>query len=192
MFLICSHRVAADPLDREPEKEGKVNQMTRVANRTAPAPYAGEPGAVIRRQGSELEMVNLNWGLRPSDGAGRPFTTVRAERRTFPSHRCLLPASEFTLKHKKDRWRFTLADRDHFYFAGIWRPASRDWPESYAILTTEANEEVAPFRERQMAVILRRDRYAWLLHEVPEADLLRPPPAHTFRAEAEGAPRTLL
>ena len=169
-----------------------MNQMSRIANRTAPAVQAGEPGAIIRRQGDELELVNLHWGLRPSAENGRPFTTVRAEGRVFPLHRCLVPASEFHLEHKKDRWRFTLADGDHFYFAGIWRPASRDWPESYAIHTTVANEEVLPFRERQMAVIRRVDRFAWLRHETAEADILQPLPPHSFRAEAEGAPRTLL
>jgi putative SOS response-associated peptidase YedK len=170
-----------------------MNLMTSVvANRTAPAARVSEPGAVIRRDGDELEMVNMRWGLRPKEDGGRPFTAVRSEGREFPSHRCLLPASEFFLGPENERTRFTLIDRDHFYFAGIWRPASGGWPESYAILTIEANEDVAPFHARQMAVVLRRDRYAWLNHAVFEAELLRPLPPRTFRAEAEGAPPTLL
>lgn len=168
-----------------------MNQTIRVANRTAPAPQVGEPGAVIRRSGDGLEMVNLHWGLRPAEEGGRPYTTVRAEERVFPSHRCLLAASEFLVDEKRERWRFSLASGDHFYFAGLWRPAARGWPESYAIITTEANGDVAPLRKRQMAVILRPDRFAWLDHRVPEADLLRPLPDGTFRCEAEGAPRLL-
>jgi putative SOS response-associated peptidase YedK len=39
--------------------------------------------------------VELPWGLQPRERGGRPFTVVRAEGRTFPSHRCLVPASEF-------------------------------------------------------------------------------------------------
>jgi len=136
--------------------------------------------------------VNLNWGLRPKEEGGRPFTVVRAEGRAFPSHRCLLPASEFHVRHARKLWRFTLVNRDHFYFAGIWRPATGDWPESYASLTTEASADVASYRERQMAVVLRRDRMAWLDHSVPEEALLRPLPLRSFRAEVDGAPATLL
>ena len=169
-----------------------MNQMTRIANRTSPANRASEPGAVIRRNEDELEMVNLNWGLQPGEEGGHPYATVRAEGREFSWRRCLLPASEFFIEHEKDRWRFTLADGDHFYFAGIWRAATRKWPESYAVITTEANEDVSPFRARQMAVILRRDRYAWLDFATPATELLRPLPRHTFVAAAEGAPMTLL
>jgi putative SOS response-associated peptidase YedK len=169
-----------------------VNQMSRIANRTAPAERAGEPGAVIRRAADGIELVNLRWGLAPSEEGGRSFTTVRAEGRQFRSRRCLLPASEFYLHRGKGRWRFTLMDRDHFFFAGIWRPVSGDWPESYAVLTTEANDDVRPFDQRQMAVVLRKDRMAWLDHRVPEADLLRPLPPRSFRVEEEGAAPSLL
>jgi putative SOS response-associated peptidase YedK len=64
-------------------------------------------------------------------------------------------------------------------------------PESYAILTIEANEDAAPFHARQMAVVLRRDRYAWINHTVPRPNSCARP-LRTFRAEAEGAPSTLL
>lgn len=50
--------------------------------------------------------------------------------------------------HRKD-YSFVLADGDWFYFAGIWWPASRDRPESYAILPTEVNEYVAAYHDRQ-------------------------------------------
>jgi putative SOS response-associated peptidase YedK len=36
--------------------------------------------------------------------------------------------------------------------AGIWRPATADWPESYAILTIAANE-MLQYHHRQMAVM---------------------------------------
>ena len=169
-----------------------MNEMSAVANRTSPALRAGEPGAAIRRRRGEIELVDLQWGLRPKEEGDRPFTVVRAEGRAFASHRCLLPASEFHVRHDRELWRFTLADRGHFYFAGIWRPATRDWPESYAVLTTAANADVAPYRDRQMAVILRRDRMAWLDRSVPEDALLQPLPQGSFRGEADGVPAKLL
>ena len=69
-----------------------------------------------------------------------------------------MPASQF--RHRS--FSFSLANGDWFYFAGIWRPATPDWPEAYAILTIEANADIAPLHDRQMAVLTRDQRMAWL------------------------------
>ncbi|TCN34147.1 hypothetical protein EV184_102459 [Sinorhizobium americanum] len=78
-------------------------------------------------------MVELPWGLRPRDGGPRVVNVIRSEGRTFPTHRCLDPASEF----RHTSFTFSLANGDWFHFAGIWRPAAEDWPKAYAILTIE-------------------------------------------------------
>jgi putative SOS response-associated peptidase YedK len=153
--------------------------------RTGPATRVGDYGAVVRRAGDEIELVNLRWGLRPRESGGRPFTVIRAEGRTFPTHRCLLPASEFYLRRRGRRFRFTLRGRELFYFAGIWRPAAHGWPASYAVLTIEANADAAPYHERQMAVMRRDDLMAWLDLARPEPDLLRPLPARSFHVEPD-------
>ena len=140
---------------------------------------------IIRRYGDGVEMVELAWGLRPQEARSRPFTSVRAEGRSFPSHRCLVPASEFLLGHRGQRYRFALADGDWFYFAGLWRPAAPDWPEAYAILTVAANADVAPFSDRQLAVLRRARRLEWLDLTRPEHELLRPLPRGTFCVERE-------
>jgi putative SOS response-associated peptidase YedK len=75
---------------------------------------------------------------------------VSAEGRKFPSYRCLVPASELLISRHGERYRFSLADGDWFCFAGTWRPASEGWAEAYAILTIEANADVAPYQDRQM------------------------------------------
>ncbi len=79
--------------------------------------------------------------------------------------------------------KFSLADGDWFYFAGTWRPASQDWPEAYAVITIEANGDVAPFHDRQMAVPGRRQRMDWLDLSRSEHELLLPLPIRTFRIE---------
>lgn len=135
---------------------------------------------IIRRNGDDVEMVKLPWGLQPRERGGRPFTVVRSEGRTFPSHRCLVPASEFRHRSGGKHYSFSLANGDWFYFAGIWRPATRDWPEAYAILTTAANDDVAPYHDRQMAVLRRDQRMAWLDLNYPEEELLRPLPSGAF------------
>jgi putative SOS response-associated peptidase YedK len=139
---------------------------------------------IIVRYGDEgVEMVELPWGLRPTERGRRPFNLVRAEGRTFSSHRCLVPASEFRLTHRGRRLKFSLADGDWFYFAGIWRPASDGWPEAYAVVTIEANGDIAPYHDRQMAVLRRRQRMDWLDLSRPEQELLQPLPIGAFRIE---------
>ncbi|MDE3800055.1 SOS response-associated peptidase family protein [Sinorhizobium meliloti] len=136
-----------------------------------------ERRVIIRRHDGDVEMVELPWGLRPRDGDARAVNVVRSEGRTFPTHRCLVPASEF--RHRT--FSFSLANGDWFYFAGIWRPAINDWPESYAILTIEANDDLAPFHDRQMVVLRREQRMAWFDGLVPEGEILRRLLAGTFR-----------
>lgn len=121
-----------------------------------------EHRVIIRCHDGDVEMVELPWGLRPRDGGP-----------------CLVPASEF--RHKS--FSFSLANGDWFYFAGIWRPAAEDWPEAYAILTIEANADIAPVHDRQMTVLTRDQRMAWLDGLVPEEEILRPLPAGTFRVK---------
>ena len=145
----------------------------------------GQRRAIIRRNGDDVEMVEAGWGLRPGPSSDRPFTLVRAEGRTFPAHRCLVPASDFRLPGRERAYGFSLADGDWFYLAGIWRPATADWPESYAILTIAANEDVAAYHHRQMAVLTRAQRLNWLDAVVPEHELLRPMPVGSFRVRDE-------
>jgi putative SOS response-associated peptidase YedK len=147
--------------------------------------------AIIRRDGDGVEMIELSWGLRPWEPGGRPVTVIRAEGRVFPSRRCLVPASEFRHRSRGRRYTFSLANGYWFYFAGIWRPESRDWPEAYAILTIEANADIALYHDRQMAVLKRDQRLDWLDANQPEHELLQPLPAGTFRVEQDRVEETL-
>ena len=75
---------------------------------------------------------------------------------------------------------FSLANGDWFYFAGIWRPATDLWPEAYAILTIDANPDIAPYRDRQMAVLTREQRVDWLDASFRrKRSCVRFPPAHS-------------
>uniref|UniRef100_UPI003F260296 SOS response-associated peptidase family protein n=1 Tax=Rhizobium sp. F40D2 TaxID=3453141 RepID=UPI003F260296 len=143
-----------------------------------------ERRVIIRRHDGDVEMVELPWGLRPREGGPRAVNVIRSQGRSFPS-RCLVPASEF--RHRS--FSFSLANGDWFYFAGIWRPAADDWPEAYAVLTIEANPDIAPFHDRQMAVLTRDQRMVWLDGLFPEEEILRPLPAGTFGVKRHtGAP----
>lgn len=141
----------------------------------------GSRRAAIRHAADGVEMVELSWGLQPRDEDGKPFRFVRSEGRLFPTHRCLIPASEFQITRGGRHYRVTLVDRDWFYLAGIWRPAERDWPEAFAVLTVDANAEVARYQARQGAVLRRADRMRWLDLTIPEEELLRPLAPGSFR-----------
>lgn len=149
-----------------------------------------ERRVIIRRHDGDVEMVELPWGLRPCDGGPPAVNVVRSEGRTFPTHRCLVPASEF----RHTSVTFSFANGDWFYFAGIWRPGSVDWPEAYAVLTIDANPDIVPFHDRQMAVLTRDQRLAWLVGLLPEDEILRPLPAGTFRVKrhAGGSAQAML
>lgn len=148
----------------------------------------GQRRVIVRRDGGGVEMVELPWGLRPLEAGGRSFTLVRAEGRTFPSHRCLVPASDVHHGGRGGPYTYALADGDWFYLAGIWRPPARGWPEAFAVLTVAANPDIAPFHDRQTAVLRRDERMAWLDLTRPEIALLRPLPAGTFRVSTARAP----
>jgi len=133
------------------------------------------------------EMINARWGSNPRFTDGVEFRFVRSEGKTFPSHRCLIPASEFQLRAGDKRYRVTLDDGNFFYLAGVWEPAMGDWPLSFRIITVPANPEVSQYQERHGAIILRRQVKDWLDGTIPEIDLLVTPPARMFDVEEIGA-----
>jgi putative SOS response-associated peptidase YedK len=135
------------------------------------------------------EIVNAHWGSNPRFTDGVEFRFVRSEGKTFPSHRCLVPASEFQMRVGDKRYRVTLEDGNFFYLAGVWEPPMGDWPLAFRIITVAANPEVSHYQERHGAIILRRKVMDWLDAIVPESELLVTPPARTFLIEQTGAKR---
>lgn len=137
-------------------------------------------------QAGKKEVINARWGSNPRFTDGVEYQFVRSEGRTFPSHRCLMPASEFYMRVGDRKYRVTRDDGDFFYLAGIWEPAMAGWPMAFRIITVAANREVARFQDRHGAIIQRGQVMQWLDATVLEADLLTTPPAHTFDIEEIG------
>lgn len=162
---------------------------------SSPTPFdsdapLGARRAIIRRNpddAQEIEMLEAVWGSNPRFSDGVHYRFMRSEGKSFPGHRCLVPASEFQLSVGKRRFRVTLDGGNFFYLAAIWEPPMGDWPLSYRIITVAANAEVAPHQDRHGAIIHRRQVMQWLDRSVPESDLLVTPPARTFLVEEIGA-----
>lgn len=137
-------------------------------------------------------LVQRRWSW-PSP-SGKPVYNFRSDGRAFGDNRCLILTDgfyEFTdpepvagaRKSKlKDKWLFTLKDHDWFCIAGIWR-SNPKVGEAFTMLTTEPGPDVAPYHNRQVAVLPRSEWARWLDPATPAADVLRPLPTGSLDAE---------
>ncbi|KGM35899.1 SOS response-associated peptidase [Inquilinus limosus] len=166
--------------------EGTPNLEARDSIRiteTAPIVRGSEGGAV--------DLVQRRWSW-PGPG-GRPVYNFRSDNREFPGGRCLIVADgfyEFTDpaepgKKRKDKWRFTLAGEPWFCIAGLWR-AVPELGEAFTMLTTAPGPDIAPYHDRQVAVLRRADWAAWLGGLASAKALLQPLPAGSLMVERVG------
>lgn len=135
-------------------------------------------GRVMVWQNEQPTQVDMTWGLEPFEPHGKPISLLRWEGREI-SNPCLIIANDFGLKiDGVVKYRAKLVTEAPFFcIAGIWRPAKGSWPASYAALTTEAYPDLAPYKDRHVAVVREEDWIAWLTQARPVADMLRPYPA---------------
>ena len=142
------------------------------------APSQANP-VVVRN--SPNRVVLMQWGLVPawSKEPRTQFSTINARAETvatsavfrgpFKSRRCLVPASAFYEWRKtsegKQPYCIRLRGGELFAFAGlydIWRDGDGNELQSYTIITTAANELVAPLHNRMPVILHRDDEGAWL------------------------------
>jgi putative SOS response-associated peptidase YedK len=161
------------------------------------APTTFQPIIRQNRDTGEREMVLARWGLIPfftkelSDIKGistinaksESIATARTWREPFRKRRCLVPVStfyEWNAKGDKTPYAITLASGRLFAFAGLWdawKDKDGRWLQSYSIVTTDANELMAPIHNRMPVILNPRDYDRWLDRESteqPPIDLLRP------------------
>ena len=123
----------------------------------------------------------MTFGFPPNNARGGPVFNFKSEGRRFDkSNRCLIPASaffEFTGKrYPKAKHRFALNDAPFMAIAGLWRETEGDGQPAFTMLTTAPSADVAPYHDRQVAVLRPEDWAAWLYLTKPETGLLRPFP----------------
>jgi putative SOS response-associated peptidase YedK len=196
------YALAAKPVDVE--EEFSMIRIEWFPPRYNIAPT--QPILVVRSEYGERRPALVRWGLVPSwakDMASLPlFFNARAEtaaskpafRGPFRHRRCLIPATGFY------EWRKDSGGRKQaFYlrptgapliaFAGLWDEWTDDKGnilDSATILTTNANEDVAPIHERMPVVVEPEDYDRWLGIGIDAGDrldeILRPSPAGSFEA----------
>lgn len=147
-----------------------------------------DSNAIVRMgpEGAELVMRRWSW---PGPNK-KPVYNFRADGREFSSGRCLVIADgfyEFTTPEnpkakRKHKWLFTKKDEPWFCIAGLWR-RTPDVGEAYTLLTLPPGPDVAPFHDRQIAVLDRSQWADWLDPGVPAKEVLKTPPGGTFDIE---------
>ncbi len=169
------------------------------------APTTFQPVIRLNRDTGGREVILMRWGLVPyfakilAEWRGISTINARGEtvqeralwRRPFEKRRCLVPADgfyEWTKLDPKTRqpFAYTLKDGAPFAFAGLWDawkdPQTGEWLQSFAIVTTTANEVTAPVHDRMPVLLHPRDYDRWLQRDDPAGapvGLLRP-----YEAEA--------
>jgi putative SOS response-associated peptidase YedK len=166
------------------------------------APSQTMPVVVQREQ---TELVPMEWGLllhwaKDPAKARRPIN-ARAEtlverpmfRGLIKHNRCLVPASGF-YEWKKDGghkvpYYLRLKDEEIFAFAGlydVWHDLDGAALATYTLITTAANEVVAPIHDRMPVILKREDEERWIASDPPGQeelhDLLGQYPAREMEA----------
>ncbi len=180
-------------IELSPDLVAKVFGLPEVPNlspRYNVAPT--QPAPVIRETpGGQRGLVMVRWGLIPSwskDSDGG-LINARSEsvndkpsfRQSFRQRRCILPASGFyewaRVEGKKVPYYVRMADGSPMPLAGIWdewRDPNGTLLATCAILTTAANEKVAPIHERMPVILAPESFDQWLNRHVHDAEALRP------------------
>lgn len=150
------------------------------------------------------ELAFLRWGLVPSwaddpaigykmiNARGETVATKPSFRKAFKARRCLVVADGFYEWQKTDGKKqphyIRLKHDGPFAFAGLWEHWGRDGTEidSCTIITTDANELMAPIHNRMPVILAPTDYDVWLDPAVEEVErlqpLLRPFPAGEMTA----------
>ena len=153
----------------------------------------GEIGTIIRPKAEErgsAELVQRRWSW--PGPRGKPVFNFRSDGREFTRGRCLIVTDgffEFTddsdagKRAKKKKWLFTKNDEPWFCIAGLWRSDDKVG-EAYTMLTTSPGPDVAPYHDRQVAVLHRAQWPTWLDETKSVKGLIGPMPADTLKVAA--------
>ena len=179
--------------DKILSKEFGVSGFPTLSPRNNIAPSQSVAAVRVAPAGTNRELALLRWGLIPSwskdPSIGNRLINARAEtahekpsfRNAFKRHRCLIPANGFyewqRLERGKQPFYIRMHDGRPFAFAGLWdRWESPDESviETCTILTTAANDVLAPIHDRMPVILPPPDYDLWLDSGVSERERLSP------------------
>lgn len=166
----------------------------RIRKRFNIAPTQDAPVIRAANDGGAREVAMMRWGLVPSWAKDIKFgtrainarsdgvATKPAFREALRQRRCVVPATGFFEWQgepgRKQPFAITKPGHELLAFASLWerwKPAEGEPVETFTIITTEANEQVAKIHDR-MPVILPMSAIDTWLKALPDeaAKLLKP------------------
>lgn len=171
-----------------------------------PAHYNIPPGtdiAVIRQSPEGKRVLHrLRWGLIPhwskDPSIGAKLNNARGEsvhekpsfRNAFAKRRCLIPATGFYewQANGKTKQPYYFSDKSGapFALAGLWeswKAPDGSVVRTTCIITTAANELMAPVHDRMPVIVEAADWQRWLASPAEEVtDLIHPYTGHDLQA----------
>jgi len=139
----------------------------------------------------KCEVAELVWGFVPGWAAelGKMPAPINARsdgvatkptfRHAFKRRRCIIPAEGFYewRREGKTKQPFHIAAGETFPIAGIWDRWERDGKtlESFAVVTTDANELVSKIHDRMPVILDDADVETWLKGDPKDAAKLMKP-----------------
>jgi len=133
------------------------------------------------------ELVERRWSW-PAP-TGKPVFNMRSDGREFGKDRCLVLADsffEFTTpedpkQKKKNCWLFK--PDTEFAIAGITRDDAKVG-EAFTLLTVPPGKDIAPYHNRQIALLTPPQWKFWLDHSMKSVDMLAPSVPGTLAVSA--------
>ena len=195
---MCGRYTLAAPDPAELRARFPIGETTEIRRRFNIAPGDEVLAVTTDKQGAVRGDL-LRWGLVPSwtrlPDAGPKMINARVEtvserpafRRPFGRFRCLIVADGFyewqavsdpSLPRRpgpaKQAYHITRADGQPFAFAGLWSiwRDERSKLRSCAILTTAANDAIAPLHDRMPVILDQGAEQAWLDPATPREQLI--------------------
>lgn len=142
---------------------------------------------VARAIGDAYELASLRWGLIPfwakDEKIGNRMINARSEtvsekpafRAAWKKRRAVVPAAGFYEWHRsgdtKQPYAIRANDHQPFAIAALWEHWDKgpEPVESVALLTMQANQQIAPIHHRMPVVIQEPDLQQWLSGSTTEA-----------------------
>ncbi len=162
-----------------------VNRELKIEEKNNASPGMFLP-VITANSPKKVEM--MKWGLVPhwakNPKIGYKTFNARSEdienkpafRKAFKSGRCLVPANGFYEWNNKIPFWIKLKDDRVFAMAGIydiWTDAEGYEMKSFAIITTEANNQMSKIHDRMPVIMDKNQEEVWLDKQITDIKKLK-------------------
>lgn len=153
---------------------------------------------VYTNEHGERQIEMMRWAFKMPDrllfnARSEGITGSRLWADAFRNGRAIVPGDviyewQKTEEKRKPKWEFTIPGQEPFGMAAVWKlwqnAKTGQWEKTFAILTGDPNELMAPIHDRMTTFLDRRDYTEYLSPaERPPVHLLRIFPAEKMRAQ---------